>query len=77
MLALYYDEPLDPASLEGRVTLERSAGGAVPGQLRHYGMAIMLAYGAYLPGGVSLLRSGLVVSGSIIAASVLAALVEG
>lgn len=39
------------------------------------GMAIMMAYGAYLPGGVSLLRSGLVVSGSIVAASILAALV--
>lgn len=39
------------------------------------GMAIMMAYGAYLPAGVSLLRSGVVVSGSIIVASILAALV--
>lgn len=39
------------------------------------GMAIMMAYGAYLPRSVSLLRSGAVVSGSIIAASILASLV--
>lgn len=39
------------------------------------GMAIMMAYGAYIPRGVSLLRSGAVVSASIIAASVLASLV--
>ena len=39
------------------------------------GMAIMMAYGAYLPREVSLLRSGAVVSGSIIAASILASLV--
>lgn len=39
------------------------------------GMAIMMAYGAYLPRHVSLLRSGAVVSGSIIAASILASLV--
>jgi neurotransmitter:Na+ symporter, NSS family len=39
------------------------------------GMAIMMAYGAYLPRRVSLLRSGAVVSSSIIAASVLASLV--
>ena len=39
------------------------------------GMAIMMAYGAYLPRQVSLLRSGAVVSGSIIAASILASLV--
>lgn len=39
------------------------------------GMAIMMAYGAYLPRHVSLLRSGAVVSGSIVAASILASLV--
>lgn len=39
------------------------------------GMAIMMAYGAYLPRDVSLLRSGAVVSGSIITASILACLV--
>ncbi|HEX2140279.1 MAG TPA: sodium-dependent transporter [Woeseiaceae bacterium] len=39
------------------------------------GMAIMMAYGAYLPRRVSLLRSGAVVSGSIVAASILASLV--
>jgi neurotransmitter:Na+ symporter, NSS family len=39
------------------------------------GMAIMMAYGAYLPRQVPLLRSGAVVSGSIIAASILASLV--
>src|SRR5690606_10450234 len=39
------------------------------------GMAIMMAYGAYMPRGVSPLRSGMVVSVSIIVASVLAALI--
>jgi NSS family neurotransmitter:Na+ symporter len=39
------------------------------------GMAIMMAYGAYLPRRVSLIRSGAVVSASIIAASILASLV--
>lgn len=39
------------------------------------GMAIMLAYGAYVPREVSLLRSGAVISASIIIASILASLV--
>ncbi len=39
------------------------------------GMAIMLAYGAYVPRQVSLLRSGAVISASIIIASILSSLV--
>jgi NSS family neurotransmitter:Na+ symporter len=62
----------DRAALDGELLL------AAVGQAFYatgVGMAIMMAYGAYLPPGVSLVRSGAVVSGSIIAASVLAALV--
>ncbi|MGH8193734.1 MAG: sodium-dependent transporter [Woeseiaceae bacterium] len=39
------------------------------------GMAIMMAYGAYVPSGVSLLRSGAVISASIVVASILASLI--
>jgi len=38
------------------------------------GMAMMLAYGAYVPRGASLVRAALVISGSIVLVSVLAAL---
>jgi NSS family neurotransmitter:Na+ symporter len=38
------------------------------------GMAMMLAYGAYVPRGVSLVRSALVISGSIVLVSLLATL---
>ncbi|HKU15742.1 MAG TPA: sodium-dependent transporter [Steroidobacteraceae bacterium] len=38
------------------------------------GMALMLAYGAYIPRQVSLVRSGLVVSGAIVVVSILATL---
>lgn len=38
------------------------------------GMAMMLAYGAYVPAGVSLVRSALVISGSIVLVSLLATL---
>ena len=38
------------------------------------GMGIMLAYGAYVPSGLSLVRSALVISGSIVAVSLLATL---
>jgi len=38
------------------------------------GMAMMLAYGAYVPAGVSLLRSALAISGSIVLVSLLATL---
>jgi neurotransmitter:Na+ symporter, NSS family len=38
------------------------------------GMAMMLAYGAYVPQGASLLRSALVISGSIVLVSLLATL---
>lgn len=38
------------------------------------GMGMMLAYGAYVPAGVSLLRSALVISGSIVLVSLLATL---
>lgn len=39
------------------------------------GQALMIAYGAYVPRNVSLLRSGAVISGSIIVASILTSLV--
>ncbi len=62
----------DWSAIDGRVVL-MAVGQAF--YATGIGMAIMIAYGAYIPANVSLLRSGAVVSGSIIAASILASLV--